>query len=76
VYLVNHKSELVDKFKVYKIEVENQIERKNKILRSHRGGEFTSLDMVNAMLVSFGLPKNMWGEVLYSACHILYRVPL
>ena len=28
VYLVNHKSELFDKFKVYKIEVENQLEIK------------------------------------------------
>jgi len=31
--------------------------------------------MVNAMLVSSGLPKIMWGEALYSACHILNRVP-
>ena len=110
VYLVNHKSELFDKFKVYKTEVENQLERKIKILRSDRGGEYTSLDMsnfcemhgiihevtppyapqsngiaerknrtlldmVNAMLVSSGLPSNMWGEALYSACHILNRVP-
>ena len=35
----------------------------------------TLLDMVNAMLVSSGLPSNMWGEALYSACHILNRVP-
>ena len=47
VYLVNHKSELFDKFKVYKIEVENQLERKIKILCSNRGGEYTSLDMSN-----------------------------
>ena len=47
VYLVNHKSELFDKFKVYKTEVENQLERKIKILRSDRGGEYTSLDMSN-----------------------------
>ena len=94
VYLVNHKSELFDKFKVYKKEVENQLERKIKILHSDRGGEYTYLDisnfcemrgiihevtppytpqsngiaerknctlldMVSAMLVSFGLPKNM-----------------
>ena len=41
------------------------VERKNHTL----------LDMVNVMLVSSGLPKNMWGEALYSACHILNRVP-
>jgi len=33
------------------------------------------LYIVNAMLVSFGLPSNMWGETLYSACHILNRAP-
>jgi len=30
VYLVNHKTKLFDKFKVYKIEVENQLEEKLK----------------------------------------------
>jgi len=44
-YLVNHKSELFDKFKVYKTEVENQLERKIKILCFDRGGECISLDM-------------------------------
>jgi len=108
VYSVNHKNELFDKFKVYKTKVENQLERKIKILQSNRGKEYTSLDMssfcemygiihevtppytprsngnaerknhtlldmVNAMLVSFGLSKNMWGKTLYSACHILNR---
>ena len=93
-YLVNHKNELFDKLKVYKIEGENQLERKIKISRSDRGGEYTFLDMsnlcemhdiihevtslyapqsngiaerknrtlfdmVNVMLVSPGLPKNM-----------------
>ena len=37
------------------------------------GKNRTLLDMVNAMLVSFGLSKNMWGKTLYSACHILNR---
>jgi len=109
-YLVNHKNELFDKFKVYKTEVENQLERKIKTLCSDRGGEYTSLgmsnfcemhgiihkvtppyapqsngiterknrtllDMVNAMLVSSSLPKDMWGETLYSPCHILNGVP-
>ena len=109
-YLVNHKSESFDKFKVYETKVENQLERKIKILHSDRGGEYTSLDMsnfcemydiihevapsyafqsngilerknrtllhmVNGMLVSSGLPKNMWGEALYSAYYILSRAP-
>ena len=45
VYLINHKSELFDKFKVYKVEVENQLERKIKILHSNRGGEYASSEM-------------------------------
>ena len=40
-------------------------ERKNRML----------LDMVNVMLTSSGLPKNIWGEALYSACYILNRIP-
>jgi len=35
----------------------------------------TLLDMVNVMLTSFGLPKNIWGKALYSACYILNRIP-
>ncbi|GJZ55719.1 retrovirus-related pol polyprotein from transposon TNT 1-94 [Tanacetum coccineum] len=34
-------------------------ERKNRILQ----------DMINAMLVSANLPKNLWGEALLTACH-------
>nr|KYP56508.1 Retrovirus-related Pol polyprotein from transposon TNT 1-94 [Cajanus cajan] len=45
VYLIIHKSELFDKFKVYKAEVENQLERKIKILHSNSGGEFSSNEM-------------------------------
>ena len=37
------------------------------------GKNRTLLDMVNAMLVSYGLPKNMCGEALYFACQILNR---
>ncbi|GJY48086.1 zinc finger, CCHC-type containing protein [Tanacetum coccineum] len=35
-------------------------ERKNRILQ----------DMINAMLVSVNLPKNLWGEALLTACHV------
>lgn len=40
-------------------------ERKNRTL----------IDMVNAMLASSGLPSNLWGEAILSACYILNRVP-
>jgi len=35
----------------------------------------TLKDMMNAILVSSGLPDNMWGEAILTACFILNRVP-
>ena len=35
----------------------------------------TPKDMMNARLISFGLPSNMWGDAILSACHVLNRVP-
>ena len=32
-------------------------------------------DMMNAMLVSSGLPDNIWGEAILTTCFILNRVP-
>src|SRR3954464_11514561 len=40
VYLLQTKDEALDYFKIYKAEVENQLERKIKRLRSDRGGEY------------------------------------
>jgi hypothetical protein len=40
VYLIKTKDETLDYFKIYKAEVENQLERKIKRLRSDRGGEY------------------------------------
>ena len=39
-YLLNEKSEAFDAFKTYKAEVENQMDKKIKIVRSDRGGEY------------------------------------
>jgi hypothetical protein len=41
------------------------VERKNRTL----------MDMVNAMLNHSGLSVNLWGEAIFSAIHILNRVP-
>ncbi|KAG9450499.1 hypothetical protein H6P81_010464 [Aristolochia fimbriata] len=41
IYLISKKSEALDKFKDFKVEVENQLGRTNKILKSDRGGEYT-----------------------------------
>ena len=40
-------------------------ERKNRTLKN----------MMNAMLISSGLPDNMWKEAILSTCHVLNRVP-
>jgi transposase InsO family protein len=40
VYLLKSKDKTLHYFKTYKVEVENQIERKIKRLRSDRGGEY------------------------------------
>ena len=40
VYLLRTKDEVLDYFKIYKAEVENQLEKKIKRLRSNRGGEY------------------------------------
>jgi len=47
VYLLKHKDEALTAFKSYKLEVENQSEKKIKILRSDRGGEYFSNDFIN-----------------------------
>ena len=40
VYLLRSKGEAFDAFKLYKAEIENQLEKRIKILRSDRGGEY------------------------------------
>ena len=40
IYLMCHKSEVFDKFKEYKVEVENHRGKSIKSLRSDRGGEY------------------------------------
>ena len=42
IYLMKHKSETFEKFKVFQSEVENQRDRKIKFLRSDRWGEYLS----------------------------------
>lgn len=45
IYLIKTKDEVFNKFKVYKTEVENQLERRIKRFRSNRGGEYTLNDL-------------------------------
>ncbi|CAL2244459.1 unnamed protein product [Prunus armeniaca] len=45
IYLIKTKDEVFNKFKVYKTEVQNQLERRIKRFRSGRGGEYTLNDL-------------------------------
>ena len=96
-------------FQHFKNEVENQFDRKIKVVRSDRGGKYeapfddfcsqhgiihqtiasyspqqngvaerknrTLKEMMNALLLSSGLPQNLWGEAILSANYILNRIP-
>ncbi|KAL0445953.1 UNVERIFIED_CONTAM: hypothetical protein Slati_1723200 [Sesamum latifolium] len=47
VYLMKCKSEAFEKFKEFRLEVENQIDRKIKTLLSDRGAEYLSGEFLN-----------------------------
>ncbi|KAL0457767.1 UNVERIFIED_CONTAM: Retrovirus-related Pol polyprotein from transposon TNT 1-94 [Sesamum latifolium] len=47
VYLVRYKSEAFERFKEYRLEVENQTNRKIKALRSDQGGEYISGEFID-----------------------------
>ncbi|GJX74245.1 retrotransposon protein, putative, ty1-copia subclass [Tanacetum coccineum] len=49
VYLMKHKHEVFETFKVFHNEVENQLSKKIKAIRSDRGGEYMSRDFVKHM---------------------------
>lgn len=109
IFLLKTKNGILQKFKVYKAEIENQTKKMIKILRYDRG-EYTSIelnlfceehriihentapyspqsngvakyknrtlmDMVNVMIISFGVFQNLWEEALLSACFILDKIP-
>ena len=109
VYLLKSKDEALEMFQHFKNEVENQFDRKIKVIRSDRGGEYeapfgdfclqhgiihqttapyspqqngvaerknrTLKEIMNALLLSSGLPQNLWGEAILSANYILNRIP-
>ncbi|KAL0367080.1 UNVERIFIED_CONTAM: Transposon Ty2-B Gag-Pol polyprotein [Sesamum radiatum] len=47
VYLMRYKSEAFGRFKEYRLEIENQTNRKIKALRSDRGGEYLSGEFID-----------------------------
>ena len=98
-YLLKSKDEAIENFVLYKTEVENQLNKKIKVLKSDQGGEYESpfaefcaqngiihqtttpyspqsngvverknhtlKEMMNVMLISSGLPQNMWGKSMF-----------
>ena len=35
----------------------------------------TLVDLINALLVGFGAPKNLWGEIDFTTNYVFNRVP-
>jgi transposase InsO family protein len=56
VYLMRHKSESFEKFKEFKTEVENQLNKSINALRSDRGGEYLSYEFTMYL-------KKMWDSL-------------
>ncbi|KAJ9552655.1 hypothetical protein OSB04_016700 [Centaurea solstitialis] len=50
VYLIRHKSEAFERFKEFQNEVQNQLDRKIKFMRSDRGGEYLSQEFDNHLM--------------------------
>ena len=108
-YLLKSKDMAIENFVLYNNEVENQLNKKIKVLRCDRGGDYESSfvdvyaqhgiihetttpyspqsnevverknptlkEMMNALLISFGLPQNMWRKAILSANYLLNKVP-
>ncbi|GJX18686.1 zinc finger, CCHC-type containing protein [Tanacetum coccineum] len=71
VYLLQSKDKALDKFKVYKTEVELQQGSQIKRFRTDRGGEY----MDTLYFQSIGLSQGFRGEAMLTACYLLNRVP-
>nr|GEX06537.1 hypothetical protein [Tanacetum cinerariifolium] len=65
VYLLKHKHEVFETFKLFQKEVENQLERRNRTL----------LDMVRSLMSQTTLTKSFWDYALETAARILNMVP-
>ena len=58
IYFLKAKNEVFNKFKVFKVLVENPYEKKIKILRSDNGGEFT-LDDFKSFYKEVGIEREL-----------------
>nr|GEY54807.1 hypothetical protein [Tanacetum cinerariifolium] len=83
VYLLKHKHEVFETFKVFKSEIENQLGKTIKAIRSNRGGEYISQEFKD-YLKACGIvqqltppytPQHNGDYALDSAARILNMVP-
>ena len=58
IYLMHYKSQALEKFKEFKTEVENQLGKTIKTLRSDRGGEYMDLHFQD-YLIEFGIKSQL-----------------
>ncbi|GKC62847.1 retrovirus-related pol polyprotein from transposon TNT 1-94, partial [Tanacetum coccineum] len=85
VYLLHEKSQSINALEVFINEVERQLDRKVKIVRSDRGTpqqngvaerrNRTLMEMVRSMISKSSLPKSLWIYALKTAVYLLNRVP-
>nr|GEY82667.1 hypothetical protein [Tanacetum cinerariifolium] len=85
VYLLKHKHEVFETFKVFQKEVKNQLDhgiithRTLSYTPQHNGvskrRNITLLDMVRSMMSQITLPKSFWDYALKTAARILNMVP-
>ncbi|GKA81409.1 retrotransposon protein, putative, ty1-copia subclass, partial [Tanacetum coccineum] len=82
------KDEVIDKFVLYKTEVENQFGKIIKVVQSDRGGEyvapFAELCAIHGIRHEFTAPyspqqksmsQDMWGEAILTATYLLNKIP-
>ncbi|GJV53308.1 putative ribonuclease H-like domain-containing protein [Tanacetum coccineum] len=63
------KDEAIDKFVLYKTEVENQLGRKVKVVRSDRGGEYVS------PVADLCAKHDLSGEAILTTTYLLNKIP-
>ena len=72
VYLLNSKDEAMNMFIIYKVEVENQLNKNIKILKSDRGGEYESNDF-SELCAKFGIIHQTTTPYILSKMKLLNR---
>nr|GEY95986.1 hypothetical protein [Tanacetum cinerariifolium] len=77
VFLMKPKSEAFEKFKRWKILIENQTGRKIKRLHTDNAERIniTLLERTRRLLLSVGLDRSFWAEALNMACYLINRSP-